>query len=55
MGFFLGFLLGAPVGIYLGEKALSYPITFNTQNLNLTISFTGFKCLYEDLQNYLNN
>lgn len=54
MGFPRGFLLGIPVGLYFGEKALNYPITYTTYPNRyvgyLQIDFIFLDVLLKDVQ-----
>ena len=59
MGLLKGILLGLPIGLYFGERALNFPIVIshqpNNNNLQFSFDYSFLSYLLKDAQNLVEN
>jgi hypothetical protein len=59
MGLLKGILLGLPVGLYFGERALNFPLVIthqpNNNNLHFSFDYSFLSHLFKDAQSLFDN
>ena len=59
MGLLKGILLGLPIGLYFGERALNFPIVIshqpNNNNLQFSFDYSFLSYLLKDAQSLVEN